>query len=145
MRLGKHAAAPSCRVVDLDLTKSTQVAAYCSHTESLLPTLPRADTPEDVFAALRSLCLESSAWVQEQGQRKSPAALALKAQLVALTTISGHLHNYRGHIPWHSQDRMNLALPGIISTWERTVRRLTWPSPMEAHFWLDCSGFPPSF
>ena len=158
MSLGRQATGPSRRAVDLDLTQPNQVAAYRTYTESLLPSLSSTDSPGDASIALRSLCLDSATWLQEQGQRKasrssgrrhydgwSPAAMALKAQLVALYRISGHLHGYRGHPVWHSQSRMDSALPSILAAWEGTVRRLTWPTPAEAGIWLDCSGYSPSF
>ena len=71
--------------------------------------------------------------------------MALKAQLVALTNIYGHLHRHRGHTVWHTQSRMDSTVPSIITAWESAVRRLTWPSPAEAGNWLDCSGYSLSF
>ena len=41
----------------------------------------------------------------------SPAAIALKAQLVALTVIQVHLHGYRWHSPWHTQLQVDRDLP----------------------------------
>ena len=158
LRLGHQATDPPRRPVDLDLVQQPQVAAYRAHTEGLLTNLNGACTPEDASAMLRSLCLDSAAWVQAQGLRTatkswgrrhydgwSPPAMALKAQLVALTTIQGHLQGCRGHSLWNSQARMDQNLPGILATWEGAVRRLTWTSPPEASAWLDYSGFPPSF
>ena len=155
MTLGRQATGPPRRAVDLDLTQPNQVTAYRTYTESLLTSLPCTDSPGDASLALRSLCLASATWLQEQGQRKasrssgrrrydgwSPAAMALKAQLVALHNISSHLHR---HPAWHTQSQMDSGLPNIITTWESTVRHLTWPSPAEAGVWLDCSGYSPSF
>ena len=158
MSLGRQTSGSPSRIVDLDLTQPPQVAAYRSYTEGLLTNLPRSHTAEEASTALRTLCLDSAAWLQVQGHRKasrstgrrhydgwSPPAMALKAQLVALSSIHGHIHGYRGYALWRTQDRMDMTLPGIIATWEGFVRRLTWTSPADAGFWLDCSGFPPSF
>ena len=158
LTLGKQVTAPAPRAIDLDLTQATQVTAYRDFTDGLLRTLPPPLTPEDASAQLRSLCLDSASWLQAQGRKKtlrstgrrhydgwSPAAMALKAQLVTLITIQGHLHGHRGHSPWSTQRHMDLALPAIVETWERTVHRLTWPSPSERSHWLDCTGYPPSF
>ena len=158
MSLGRQVPGPTRRAVDLDLTQPNQVAAYRTYTEGLLPAIPSTVSPGDASSALQSLCLASATWLQEQGQRKarrssgrrhydgwSPAAMALKAQLVALHNIYGHLQGHRGHPVWHSQARMDSALPSIIAAWEGAVRRLTWPSPAEAGVWLDCSGYSPSY
>ena len=158
MRLGLQTpGSPRCPV-DLDLTQPLQITAYRSYTEGLLTTLPLSRSADEASTALRTLCLDSAAWLQAQGGRKasrsvgrrhydgwSPPAMALKAQLVALTSIHGHLHGYRGYVRWLTQERMDATLPGIIAAWEGLVRRLTWTSPADAGFWLDCSGFPPSF
>ena len=158
MRLGLQTPGSPRRPVDLDLTQPLQITAYRSYTEGLLTTLPLSRSADEASTALRTLCLDSAAWLQAQGGRKasrsvgrrhydgwSPPAMALKAQLVALTSIHGHLHGYRGHVRWLTQERMDATLPGIIAAWEGLVRRLTWTSPADAGFWLDCSGFPPSF
>ena len=158
MLLGRQVGDSPPRTVDLDLTQPTQVSAYRAFTESLLPSLPPSPSPGEASLTLRSLCLDSASWLQTQGRRKahrstgrrhfdgwSPAAMALKAKLVALTSIYGHLHGHRGHPVWHSQARMDVALPRIIAIWEASVRQLTWPSPAEAYVWLDRAGFPPAF
>ena len=151
MSLGRQVTGPTRRALDLDLTQPNQVAAYRSYTEGLLPSLPNTDSPDDASLALRSLCLDSAAWggSKDDGKRAAVQAAdsttSLKAQLVALHNIYGHLHGHRGHTVWHSQSRMDSALPSIIAAWESAVRRLTWPSLAEAGSWLDCSGYSPSF
>ena len=75
----------------------------------------------------------------------SPQAMALKAQLVALTLILGHLHGHRGHSRWLTSADMDRDLPGIVARWEAAVRSLSWPSPADSDYWLSCMGFPPTF
>ena len=83
MSLGRQVTGPTPRAMDLDLAQPTQVAAYRAYTEGLLPSLPSTDSPEDASLALRSLCLDTASWLQEQGQRK-----AIRSR-VADTTMDG--------------------------------------------------------
>ena len=157
LSLGKQAADPGPRGVDLDLAQEAVVSAYRLHTEKLALEHPPPSQPADASAALRTLCLESAGWVRDHTGRKaarstgrrhydgwSPAAMALKAQLVALTIIQGHLHGYHGHSPWHTQSQMDRDLPPIIARWERSVNHLVWPSPADSGYWLAFTGFSPS-
>ena len=148
---------PFQRVVDLDLTQTEQVNAYRLHTAQLLRDLPDPSSPENASTALQALCQDSAAWVQDhslckkarsRGRRHydgwSPPAMALKAQLVALIIINGHLHGYRGHAKWRTQDQMDRDLPTILTRWERAVRRLSWPNPTDIAYWLEFTGYPPA-
>ena len=158
LRLGQQALNAPPRVIDLDLTQPALADAYRVHTTALLSSLPPSSSQEEAATILQSLCLDSAAWLQKQGGSKasksssrrhydgwSPPAMALKAQLVALTIIQGHLHGYRGHARWHNQEDMDRDLPGIVARWEAAVRRLSWPTPADSAYWLSCTGFPPSY
>ena len=96
--------------MDLDLTQQDHVMAYRIYTEELLKDLPPCNQME-ASSHLQTLCLTSAALVQKQSHRKalrssgsrhydgwSATAMALKAHLVALITIQGHLHGCRGHL-----------------------------------------------
>ena len=158
LHLGRQASNAPPRAIDLDLTQPVLVDAYRAHTTALLSSLPTTASQEEAASALQSLCLDSAAWLQKQGGRKaskssgrrhydgwSPPAMALTAQLVALTLIQGHLHGHRGHARWHNQEDMDRDLPGIAARWETAVRGLSWPSPADSDYWLSCTGFPPTY
>ena len=157
MSLGKHIPNPPRRGLDLDLAQQDLVNAYRLHTEGQLLANPMPSLPGDASTILQKLCLDSASWVQEQGRQKatrskgrrhfdgwSPPAMALKANLVALIKIQGHLHGHRGHSPWSTQLQMDRDLPAIITTWERSVRCMAWPSQSELDHWLNSSGFHPA-
>ena len=157
MSLGKHIPHPPGRGLDLDLAQLELVNAYRLHTEGLLLANPMPSLPGDASTTLKELCLDSASWVQDQGRQKatrskghrhfdgwSPPAMALKANLVALISIQGHLHGHRGHSPWSTQQQMDRDLPDLVATWERSVRRMTWQSQSELDHWLNYSGFPPT-
>ena len=158
MTLGKQASVSPPRSLDLDITQEKLVADYQAYTEGLLTSIPASPSVEEASSQLQTLCINSAAWLQKQGRKKafrsvgrrhydgwSPAAMALKAQLVALTIIQGHLHGHRGHLLWRSQDHMDTGLPRIIEQWERFVRGLSWPSLTACNHWMDCTGYPPSY
>ena len=160
LRLGRQVLNAPTRAIDLDLSQPVLIDAYRAHTSALLSSLPStaSASQEEAASALQSLCLDSAAWLQNQGGLKaskssgrrhydgwSPPAMALKAQLVALTLIQGHLHGYRGHARWYNQEDMDRDLPAIVARWEAAVRGLSWPSPADSDYWLSCTGFPPSY
>ena len=158
MSLGKQVRHPPRRGLDLDLNQDAQIQAFGLHTTTLLHDIPQTCSAEEASAHLQTLCVRTADWVHAQGSRAatrsagrrhydgwSPPAMALKAQLVALTTIHGHLHGHRGHRPWRTQAQMDQDLPPIIATWERLVRRLSWPTAGEVDHWLGAAGAPPTY
>ena len=158
MSLGTQARPPPRRGLDLDLTQPAQVQAFRLHATTLLHDIPQSCSSEEASTCLQMLCVKTAAWVQDQGSRAatrstgrrhydgwSPPAMALKAQLVALIVIQGHLHGYRGHRQWHTQTHMDQDLPAILSIWERAVSRLSWPSAADVAYWLGATGAPPAF
>ena len=98
---------PPTRTADLDLSQPATVQAYQDHMTSLIPTSP--PTADNASDELKRLSLASAAWAATRGRTDvrhkrrrrrqhfdgwSPPALALKANLMAVTRIQGHLRGY---------------------------------------------------
>ena len=148
---------PPTRTADLDLTRPETIQAYQDHIASLIP--PGPPTADNASAELQRLSLASAAWAATRGcpdghrkrrpRRKhfdgwSSEALALKANLMAVTRIQGHIRGYRGHRLWRTQTDMDQDLPGILTLWQTTVTSFQWDNPADPHRFMDKTGYGPS-
>ena len=118
---------------------------------SLIPS--HTHTAANASDELQRLSLASAVWAATRGRpdgnRKlrhrrahfdgwSPQALALKANLMAVTRIQGHLRGYRGHKLWRTQMDM---VPGILTLWQTTVTSFQWDDPTDPHRFMDKTGY----
>ena len=145
---------PASRSVDLDLSNLSLVREYQAYLLSSLPAPPA--NPAEAGEALKQLSIQSASWLSSRPSRKghnthrrrrfdgwSPGAMALKANLAAVTEIQAHLRGYGGYPLWKHQAEMDIHLPPILHAWERTVRSLRWDDPADIHRFLDCTGMGP--
>ena len=148
---------PPTRTADLDLSHPESVQAYQDHMAGLIP--PHPPTADNASQELHRISLASAAWAATRGRPNgtrrrrhrraqfdgwSPQALALKANLMAVTRIQGHLRGYRGHKLWRTQLDMDRDLPGILNLWQDAVTSFKWDDPTDPHRLMDKTGFGPS-